>query len=106
MRDVPGDALLHDINIEVDLRNSMLMSYVSKRHTVPQIFFGEEHIGGAIELKSLSEEEIRNQANFALSASEAPSFLYDDYATLTELQAATFQREDTQEGLQEAMGTQ
>ena len=36
-----------DIDIEADINNSMLMSLASKRHTVPQIFFNNDHIGGA-----------------------------------------------------------
>ncbi len=35
-----------DIDIEADIQNSMLMSLASKRHTVPQIFFNDYHIGG------------------------------------------------------------
>ncbi len=64
-----------EIDIESDLRNSMLMSYASKRHTVPQIFFNNEHIGGARELKQLDTSNIRKMAEEALAATNDPDFL-------------------------------
>ena len=54
-----------DIDVGADINNSMLMSLVSKRHTVPQIFFNDDHIGGADELKSLGRETIESHAQLA-----------------------------------------
>ena len=51
-----------DIDVGADINNSMLMSLVSKRHTVPQIFFNDDHIRGADELKSLGRETIESHA--------------------------------------------
>ena len=47
-----------DIDIEADVQNSMLMSLASQRHTVPQIFFNSDHIGGAEDLLRLEPENI------------------------------------------------
>ncbi len=70
-----------EINIEEDLHNSMLMSYASKRHTVPQIFFNDKHIGGASELKQISGDAVKQMAEVALSEANDPAFLS---ATLSE----------------------
>jgi len=64
-----------EVDIESDLRNSMLMSYASKCHTVPQIFFNDEHIGGARELKQLKTDDIKSKAEQALAAVNDPAFL-------------------------------
>jgi glutaredoxin 3 len=64
-----------EIDIERDLRNGMLMSHVAHRHTVPQIFFHDEHIGGASELKALGAEAIRARAGAALQKPGQPAFL-------------------------------
>ncbi len=64
-----------EIEIDGDLRNSMLMSRVSGRHTVPQIFFNHNHIGGVHELKELGEDAIREQAAVALREPLRPGFL-------------------------------
>jgi glutaredoxin 3 len=64
-----------EINIEDDLQNSMLMSYASKRHTVPQIFFNDQHIGGAHELKQISDDNVKQMAKEALTAANDPTFL-------------------------------
>lgn len=69
------DIPFKEINIEDDLHNSMLMSYASKRHTVPQIFFNDEHIGGAHDLKQLTAAAVKKMAKEALSAVDDPIFL-------------------------------
>lgn len=76
-----------DIDIEADVSNSMLMSLASQRHTVPQIFFNEDHIGGADDLKQLDRDLIVRRAREALNADTAPSFLSRPYSS-EELQAA------------------
>lgn len=68
-----------DIDVGADINNSMLMSLVSKRHTVPQIFFNDDHIGGADELKSLGRETIESRAQLALSAPTEPAFMSGTY---------------------------
>ena len=68
-----------DIDIEADIQNSMLMSLASKRHTVPQIFFNDEHIGGADDLKSLGPDYIINKAKQAIEAKSTPSFISTPY---------------------------
>jgi len=69
------DIPFKEINIEDDLHSSMLMSYASKRYTVPQIFFNDKHIGGARELKQLNADSVKKMANEALSAVDDPDFL-------------------------------
>lgn len=69
-----------DIDIEADVTNSMLMSLASQRHTVPQIFFNDEHIGGADELQSLGRNTIKSRAQQALGAASPPAFLSDSYS--------------------------
>ena len=69
-----------DIDIEADVHNSMLMSLASKRHTVPQIFFNDAHIGGADELKSLDRDAIRSRAQQALAADHPPVFMSTEYS--------------------------
>lgn len=64
-----------DIDIEADIQNSMLMSLASQRHTVPQIFFNNDHIGGADDLKKLEREIIIGKARQALDAESPPDFL-------------------------------
>jgi glutaredoxin 3 len=64
-----------EIDIESDLNNSMLMSYASKRHTVPQVFFNDQHIGGASELKQISADDVKQMAKEALTATNDPAFL-------------------------------
>jgi glutaredoxin 3 len=64
-----------EINIEEDLKNSMLMSHASKRHTVPQIFFNDQHIGGASELKQISADDVIKMAEEALGEANEPAFL-------------------------------
>lgn len=61
-----------EIDVGSDLKNGMLMSRLSGRHTVPQIFFNNRHIGGARELSSLDEAVIRKQAAAALNEPESP----------------------------------
>ena len=46
-----------EINIQDDLQSSMLMSYASKRHTVPQIFFNDHHIGGYDDMAGLDRND-------------------------------------------------
>ena len=82
-----------DIDIEADVHNSMLMSLVSKQHTVPQIFFNDKHIGGADELKSLGETNIKVQAQEAIVALSPPSFLENRYSS-DELEAAVIPLKD------------
>ena len=69
-----------DIDIEADIGNSMLMSLASRRHTVPQIFFNDDHIGGAAELKRLDRDTIRDRAQRALSEPAEPAFLDNSYS--------------------------
>jgi len=76
-----------EIDIAADVKDSMLMSLVSKRHTVPQIFFNDEHIGGADDLKNIGRDAILNRARQVIAAAEAPAFLSTDY-TRKELEAA------------------
>ena len=76
-----------EIDIGTDVQSSMLMSVASHRHTVPQIFFNDEHIGGADDLKRLDHDTIRQRAQQALSAASAPAFLSAAYSQ-EELQAA------------------
>ena len=76
-----------EIDIEDDVQNSMLMSLVSQRHTVPQIFFNDEHIGGAAELQALGPDAVKSRATQALNAPEPPAFLSDNYSP-EQLQAA------------------
>lgn len=76
-----------EIDIGADVQSSMLMSVASQRHTVPQIFFNDEHIGGADDLKRLDHDTIRQRAQQALAAASAPAFLSAAY-THEELQAA------------------
>jgi glutaredoxin 3 len=64
-----------DIDIGADLRGGMLMAHVSGRHTVPQIFFHDEHIGGADDLKALGAAVIRQRGSTALQAEGRPAFL-------------------------------
>jgi glutaredoxin 3 len=73
------DIPFSDIDIEADINNSMLMSLASKRHTVPQIFFNDDHIGGADELKRLDHEAIISRAQQALSATNSPAMLSATY---------------------------
>lgn len=74
------DIPFSEIDIEEDLQNSMLMSYASKRHTVPQIFFNDRHIGGARELKQLDSDHIRQLAKDALAEEHMPEFLTASYS--------------------------
>ena len=69
-----------DIDIEADINNSMLMSLASKRHTVPQIFFNNDHIGGADQLKNLGRENILSRAEQALSDESQPDFISIPYS--------------------------
>ncbi|MDJ0928547.1 MAG: glutaredoxin domain-containing protein [Gammaproteobacteria bacterium] len=69
-----------DIDIEDDVKNSMLMSLVSQRHTVPQIFFNNDHVGGAAELKALDRDKIKARATQALEEADAPAFLSASYS--------------------------
>jgi len=82
-----------DIDIEGDVHNSMLMSLASKRHTVPQIFFNDEHIGGADDLKSLGDTDIQNRARQAMKALSPPRFMANQYST-GELEAAVIPLKD------------
>ena len=82
-----------DIDIEGDVHNSMLMSLASKRHTVPQIFFNDEHIGGADDLKSLGDTDIQNRARQAMKALSPPRFMANQHST-SELEAAVIRLKD------------
>jgi glutaredoxin 3 len=90
-----------EIDISADLTGSMLMSLVSQRHTVPQIFFNDDHIGGADDLKSLGPDEIRDHARKALGAAEPPAFLSTAY-TQEQLEAAIIPIKDVLEPYQPA----
>jgi len=65
----------HEIGITDDIRNRMLMSYVSQQYTVPQIFFNNRHMGGAAELEALGKDEIKTQGAAAIAEAEDPEFL-------------------------------
>jgi glutaredoxin 3 len=82
-----------DIDIEADVSKSMLMSLVSNRHTVPQIFFNDEHIGGADELKRLDSDAIKSRARQALGAASPPAFLTTDFSR-EQLEAAIIPLKD------------
>ncbi len=69
-----------EIDIENDVTYSMLMSLVSRRHTVPQIFFNDEHIGGADELRRVDREALKQRAAAAIAAADAPQFLSAAYS--------------------------
>jgi glutaredoxin 3 len=90
-----------EIDIGANVRESMLMSLVSKRHTVPQIFFNDEHIGGAHDLKKMSRAEIQERAQHALDADEVPAFLSTAY-TQEQLEAAIIPIKDVIEPHQPA----
>ena len=76
-----------EIDLGADVQSSMLMSVASQRHTVPQIFFNDEHIGGADDLKRLDRDVIRARAEQAIGAVSAPAFLSAEYSQ-EQLQAA------------------
>lgn len=88
-----------EIDIGADANDSMLMSLVSKRHTVPQIFFNDEHIGGADDLKALGTEGIRERAVTAVEAAETAAFLSNAY-TQEQLEAAIIPIKDVIEAHQ------
>jgi glutaredoxin 3 len=44
-----------EINIEGDRAAAMKLSQRSGRHTVPQIYIGEYHVGGFTDLKALED---------------------------------------------------
>jgi len=90
-----------EIDIGADVRDRMLMSLVSQRHTVPQIFFNDEHIGGAHDLKSLGRAEIQERARQVLDADEVPAFLSTAY-TQEQLEAAIIPIKDVIEPHQPA----
>ncbi|MGI9343136.1 MAG: glutaredoxin domain-containing protein [Gammaproteobacteria bacterium] len=90
-----------EIDIGADIKDSMLMSLVSQRHTVPQIFFNDEHIGGADDLKSLGRDNIQDRARQALDAAERPAFLSTAY-TQEQLEAAIIPIKDVLEPHQPA----
>jgi glutaredoxin 3 len=90
-----------EIDIGADVKDSMLMSLVSHRHTVPQIFFNDEHIGGVDDLKSLDGDKIQDQARMALAADAAPAFLSTAY-TQEQLEAAIIPIKDVLEPHQPA----
>lgn len=82
-----------NIDIEDDISNSMLMSLASKRHTVPQIFFNDNHIGGADELKRLHRDVIVSLAEQALREEKPPVFITTPY-TQEQLQQAVIPIKD------------
>jgi glutaredoxin 3 len=90
-----------EIDIGADVKDSMLMSLVSRRHTVPQIFFNDEHIGGVDDLRSLGGDTIQDQARMALAADAAPAFLSTTY-TQEQLEAAIIPIKDVLEPHQPA----
>ncbi|MEH6549284.1 MAG: glutaredoxin domain-containing protein [Pseudomonadales bacterium] len=65
----------HEIDITDDIPSRMLMSYVSQQYTVPQIFFNNNHIGGAADLDALGQDTIKALGETALAEAEAPQFL-------------------------------
>ena len=87
------DIPFREIDISADVKNSMLMSLASQRHTVPQIFFQEEHIGGADELFGLDHDTLAQRAKAALEAPGVPAFLDAAYSD-TELAAAVIPLKD------------
>lgn len=61
------------IDITHDERQRLLMTYLSDRQTVPQIFFNEQHIGGTSELLALEEEKVLDQRLQAVLADPTPA---------------------------------
>jgi glutaredoxin 3 len=49
-------ASFNEISIEGDLRAATSLSQRSGRHTVPQIYIGEYHVGGYDDLKALEDQ--------------------------------------------------
>ncbi|MGQ9425271.1 glutaredoxin 3 [Gilvimarinus sp. F26214L] len=47
----------HEIDVTADPNRKMEMMERSGRRTVPQIFFGDEHIGGYTDLRDYFEEQ-------------------------------------------------
>jgi glutaredoxin 3 len=68
-----------EVDITADLRHATLMTHLSGRHTVPQIFFNDRHIGGTSDLRALGEAAIREGARVALADRGARSILERDY---------------------------
>ena len=69
------DVPITELDVENDLQNRITMTVASGRHTVPQIFFNNNHIGGATELKALNLDELKKQTTEALAEPEPPAFL-------------------------------
>ena len=69
------DVPFTEIRVDEDLRNGMLMSWISGQHTVPQIYFNNDHVGGAADLKTLDSEEIKSRTRAAIDEPEKPGFL-------------------------------
>jgi glutaredoxin 3 len=82
-----------EIDIGTDARSSMLMALASHRHTVPQIFFNDDHIGGASDLRSLLRDGLQERARAALDAASPPAFLSATYSD-AELTAAVIPLKD------------
>lgn len=63
------------IDITHDEYQRLLMIYLSDRQTVPQIFFNEQHIGGAKELLAMEEKkELDEKLREVLAAPTPPDF--------------------------------
>lgn len=69
------DLPYHERVVESDIPNRMLMSYLSQRHTVPQVFFNDHHIGGAADLRVLGKETAVTLGTAALAESDDPKFM-------------------------------
>ena len=69
------DVPVTEINLDDGPHSGMLMAAVTGKHTVPQIFFHETHIGGASDLKALDEAGLRSGVASALDQSGRPWFL-------------------------------
>lgn len=69
----------HDIDVSDDSDKQQLMTFLTERYTVPQIFFQDMHIGGAVEFKLLKKPELLECAKTALNEPGEPSFLTAKY---------------------------
>lgn len=69
-KDIPYEG----INLTNDERMRILSIYLSGKQTVPQIFFNQEHIGGASDLLSMDEQVLEEKVKQALAAPTDPNF--------------------------------
>lgn len=63
------------IDIEESDYNLDLMTLVTQKATVPQLFFNNRHIGGNQQLNQLSPDEIKSAAASAIAEENGPEFI-------------------------------